>query len=217
MSTFPLPGCPAWCTAKHADSSAHIRNIDSIPRAGGQLEVEVNLVQDGQDAFVEVALTDYSLRESFPEEMASFTRFPIELAGTWGHIATRLDTRGALEVGQMLVEAVQIIAEHRGCRYGWCVADHDEPGWERVHRGETVHLTGLDVTPMLSDDPSPIASEEEEREAFVRLAFASGVIHELHSRAVADYADILAGIDIGEADQVVEVLRSAAAKLGVPR
>lgn len=216
MSAPKPAGCPAWCNSDHARTPLHRVNIDEVSRVAGDIEVEVNLAQDEHGPFVQVITTDYSIPENGEWQRTMATRVPIDVAATWGHLTEHLDVRGAVEVGRLLFYATDLYRAHQACGYDWCVTDHAEPGWETVHRGTAIRLTALTVTPMLRDDPSSL-NPEDEHEAFVRLAFDSGMIHELHPRWSADYADILAGIDIGEADQLVEVLRSAAAKLGVPR
>lgn len=212
MSKFPQHGCPAWCTSTHSKSPVHLRNIDSVPRAGGHVEVEVNLIQDGRDAFVEIVLTDYALQKTFPDEMVSLIRFPIDLAGTWGHLATELDTRGALEVGQMLVVAVQLFREHRGCVHSWCVADHSLPDWAHAHESKAVRVGEAVLSLLLVDDER----DEDYQGGMVRLTLPGGQHHEVSAGTALDTAAVMAAVAVGgEENELVQALRDHAATLGV--
>lgn len=157
MSRAKLPDCPSWCAQSHQRPGLpHHRNIDTVGKAAGHVSVEVNLIQDDEGPYVQVALTDHALPASWQNERVTLTRLSIDAAGCWGHIGTEMDHRGALQVAELLVDAANMFwREH--CSYLWCAADHADPEWQNVHtRIEVVDqvevITFTDENPTVEGD-----------------------------------------------------------------
>lgn len=216
--TTPVTGsCPAWCRAAHErPGRPHFWNVASIGRAGGALEAEVNLMADDQGAYVQVGVIDHAA----PEASMGFSRFPVELAAVWAQIASEMDVRGALEVGQALMVAVKNAAEAaagpgRLCRFSWCEADHAVvPGnshWAVAVKGATTKVMQFWVE----------RSQEPEDLRFVRLHYGeAGQADrwrsiELEAAEAADVADFLQALGVAGFGELEAALRRAAADLGV--
>lgn len=219
MSNYPqLRTCPPWCREDHRDQQVwHGRNVAGIPRAHGDLDVEVNLMQDPLGTFVRIGLTDYGIPDGpWAGERNTFTRVPLDVAGTWAYIATNMDARGAMEVGEALEQAHEIFREERNCTYPWCIVDHREADHDTHHRSDEVKVANLAMIRYINVKP-----DDEEDEAFVRVFFKSPngveVSHEFNPGEAVDIADMLSAMEVGEVDDLMAVLRAAGRDLGAPR
>lgn len=204
MSAPQLPTCPPWCREDHRlQQTRHRRNVDEVPRAAGNIEVEVNLCQDDMGAFVQLVVSDYGIpvNDEFAELRHVFYRMPLDLAGAWAHVATEMDARGALMVGQHIEHALEIFREARSCLFEWCVSDHSDPEWATSHISASGGAGGLSAVRLLV---------EPEDVGLVQINFTPGNSYEFTPAAALDLADILDLVGGDKAAAMAAVIHSLA-------
>lgn len=90
----------------------HIRNVDIVsgpPFAG--VSVEINLLHEGDgETLVRIGVMDENAHtvSDDPDDAESFHRIDVRTAAALGFAITRLDPRGAHEVGLLLMQAAEI-------------------------------------------------------------------------------------------------------------
>lgn len=119
MSAFPkLPSCPPWCRDNHErQTGTHIRNVDVVDGPPfSSVTVEVNVMADGDgEPYVRVGIHDEQahLVSDDPFDSDSFHRIGMRTASAFGFAIVHLDPRGVREVGELLLEAVEVVEEAR--------------------------------------------------------------------------------------------------------
>lgn len=215
MSGARRPGCPIWCRSSHATSPVHLRNLDHVPRAGGDIEVDLELCQDDKGPFVEMIVTDHnpSIRSMFPDEVRNTYRIPMDIAGIWAHLGRTLDVRGYQEVAINLLVAQEHVLDDQAqrCRFDWCVSDHSIDEWADSHVSTPVRVGDAQVSLLLVDDNPDML--EEDQGGMVRVTFDDGRHHEWSSARADDVAHVLDQVISADKVELVRVLRDHVALL----
>lgn len=100
-----LPSCPFWCTQKHdKPGPTHVRSIDNIWGPPANIDVDIQLINDGETTFVQVIVTDERAATvtDDPGAIRNAYRVPLDVVTMFGFLAQSLDVHGLLEFGNAL-------------------------------------------------------------------------------------------------------------------
>ncbi|MEV6159446.1 hypothetical protein AB0L53_54850 [Nonomuraea sp. NPDC052129] len=97
------------------------------------------------------------------------------------------------------------------CRHRWCQVAHKDP-FDANHKGVIAEFAGLKVGLSLAERPGDMLDE-----SWVQLDYSANGYrhhHDVTPQAAADWAEILAAVDVRELAAIAQALYQAGVTLG---